>query len=68
MAKLGKCSPDVTHSFANCQEHTPVTDFIAVIDANKYSSLKQLLGISAYALHLIGNLKAKLSGNTNRVV
>lgn len=68
MAELGKCSPDVTHSLVNCQEHTPVVVFIAVIDATRYSSLTRLLRISAYVLRFIGNLKAKLSGKTNRVV
>lgn len=68
MAELGKCSPDVTHSLVNCQEHTPVVVFIAVIDATRYSSLTRLLRISAYVLRFIGNLKAKLSGRTNRVV
>ena len=68
MAELGKCSPDGTHSLVNCQEHTPVVVFIAVIDAKRYSSLTRLLRISAYVLRFIGNLKAKLSGKTNRVV
>lgn len=66
--ELGKCLPDVTHPLVNCQEHTPVEDFIAVVDAKKYNSLRQLLLISGYVLSFIGNLKAKLSGNTNRVV
>ena len=57
MTELGKCSPDVTHSFVNCQEHTPVVDFFAVIDAKKYSSLTRL--------RFIGNLREKISGNTN---
>ena len=26
MAELGKCSPDVTHSLVNCQEHTRMVD------------------------------------------
>ena len=45
-----------------------MVDFIAVIDAKKYSSLTRLLRISAYALRFIWNLKEKLSGNSNRVV
>ena len=68
MAELGKCSPDVTHSLVNCQEHTRMVDFTAIIDTKKYSSLTQLLRISAYVLRFIGNLKAKLSGNANEVV
>ena len=68
MAELGKCSPDVTHSLVNCQEHTRMVDFTAIIDTKKYSSLTQLLRISSYVLRFIGNLKAKLSGNTNQVV
>ena len=48
MAELGKCSPDVTHSLVNCQEHTRMVDFTAIIDTKKYSSLTQLLRISAY--------------------
>ena len=58
----------MTHSLVNCQEHTPLVDFTAIIDTKKYSSLTQLLRISAYVLRFIGNLKAKLSGNTNQVV
>ena len=68
MAEIGKCSPDVTHSLVNCQEHNPMVDFIAVIDAKKYSSLTRLLCISAYVLRFIGNLKEKLSANSNRAV
>ena len=68
MAELGKCSPDVTHSLVNRQEHTRMVDFTAIIDTKKYSSLTQLLRISAYVLRFIGNLKAKLSGNANQVV
>ena len=37
MAELGKCSPDVTHSLVNCQEHTRMVDFTAIIDTKKYS-------------------------------
>lgn len=68
MAELGKCSPDVTHSLVNCQEHTRMVDFTAIIDTKKYSSLTQLLRISAYVLRFIRNLGAKLSGNANQVV
>ena len=68
MAELGKCSPDVTHSLVNCQEHTRMVDFTAIIDTKKYSSLTQLLRISAYVLRFIRNLRAKLSGNANQVV
>ena len=68
MAELGKCSPDVTHWLVNCQEHTRIVDFNGTVDTKKYSSLTRLLGISAYVLRFIGNLKAKLSGNTNHVV
>ena len=68
MAELGKCSPDVTHSLVNCQEHTHMVDFTAIIDTKKYSSLTQLLRISAYVLSFIRNLRAKLSGNANQVV
>ena len=68
MAELGKCSPGVTHSLVNCQEHTRMVDFTAIIDTKKYSSLTQLLRISAYVLRFIRNLRAKLSGNANQVV
>ena len=68
MAELGKCSPDVTHSLVNCQEHTRMVNFTAIIDTKKYSSLTQLLRISAYVLRFIRNLRAKLSGNANQVV
>ena len=68
MAELGKCSPDVTHLLVNCQEHTRMVDFTAIIDTKKFSSLTQLLRISAYVLRFIRNLRAKLSGNANQVV
>ena len=67
MAELGECFPNVTHSFVNCPEQTPTVDFIAVIDAKKYSSLKRCFAFH-YILRFIGSLKAKLSSNTNQVV